>query len=202
MNPVTAPPNYELSQLTAFMKAETKTLGTVQIMIGICTFLLGIVLSTDYLSPLVLSGITLWGSFLFLSSGALSVAAANNSNSCVVKAALGLNVASAVVAGLALILLVADMIYVYSDTRNLVRVSLMTHKVQSLLYGINGVLFIFSLLELIISICPSVFACKDTCYTETTGLSVRYVTIPKPDSDAAAQVAVNSSSIEGGQDRW
>ncbi|XP_053354288.1 membrane-spanning 4-domains subfamily A member 8-like [Clarias gariepinus] len=157
MNPVTAPPNYQLptSQFTAFMKAETKTLGTVQIMIGIWTFLLGIVLSTDYLSPLVLSGITLWGSLLFISSGALSVAAANNSYSCVVKSALGLNVASAVVAGFAIILLVADMIFVYSDTRHLRN-------------GINGVLLIFSLLELIISICTSVFACKATCYTETT----------------------------------
>ncbi|KAF5896771.1 membrane-spanning 4-domains subfamily A member 4A-like, partial [Clarias magur] len=157
MTPVTAPPNYQLSQLTSFMKAEPKTLGTVQIMIGVWTFLLGIVLSTYYLSPGTLSGITLWGSLLFISSGALSVATANNSNSCVMKAAMGLNAASAVAAGLALILLAVDLILgsIHSYTMHL-------------LNGINGVLFIFSLLELNISICTFVFACKATCYTETT----------------------------------
>ncbi|KAF5896772.1 membrane-spanning 4-domains subfamily A member 4A-like, partial [Clarias magur] len=171
MNPVTAPPNYQLSQLTAFMKGEPKALGTVQIMIGVWTFLFGIVLSTFSLSPGIISGITLWGSLLFISSGALSVAAANNSNSCVVKAALGMNVVSAVAAAIALILFVADMIFgsiltpwchgcYYNSNYSC------DYSTVHLWNGIYGVLFVFSLLEFIISICTSCFACKATCCTE------------------------------------
>ncbi|XP_053354289.1 membrane-spanning 4-domains subfamily A member 4A-like [Clarias gariepinus] len=172
MNPVTAP-NHQLSQLTAFMKGEPKALGTVQIMIAIWTFLFGIVLSTFSLSPGIISGITLWGSLIFISSGALSVAAANNSNSCVVKAALGMNVVSAVAAAIALSLFVVDMLFgsIFRPWCHHYYYESSYHCGYSTVYlwnGIYGVLFVFSLLEFIISICTSVFACKATCCTETT----------------------------------
>ncbi|XP_053353656.1 membrane-spanning 4-domains subfamily A member 4A-like [Clarias gariepinus] len=172
MNPVTAPPNYQLSQLTAFMKGEPKALGTVQIMIGIWTFLFGIVLSTSSISPGFISGITLLGSLFFISSGALSVAAANKSNSCVVKAALGMNVVSAVAAGLALSLFVMDMLYgsTFMPCRRYYYGSNYHcgYSTEHLWNGIYGVLFVFFLLEFIISISTSGFACKATCCTETT----------------------------------
>ncbi|KAM9483017.1 membrane-spanning 4-domains subfamily A member 4A-like [Clarias gariepinus] len=153
MNPVTAPPNYQLSQLTAFMKGEPKALGTVQIMIGIWTFLFGIVLSTSSISPGFISGITLLGSLF-------------------VKAALGMNVVSAVAAGLALSLFVMDMLYgsTFMPCRRYYYGSNYHcgYSTEHLWNGIYGVLFVFFLLEFIISISTSGFACKATCCTETT----------------------------------
>ncbi|XP_060774071.1 membrane-spanning 4-domains subfamily A member 8-like isoform X3 [Neoarius graeffei] len=96
-----------------------------------------------------------------ISSGSLSVAAVNHSNSCLVKAPLVMNVFSALVAGITLILLTIDMIFImdwcyYSDYNGYPSCNSIRH----LLYSIHGVLFVFSLLELIISICTSAFACN------------------------------------------
>ncbi|KAF4080270.1 hypothetical protein AMELA_G00168480 [Ameiurus melas] len=174
MTPVTAPADTRISRRTTFLKGEPKELGIVQIMIGIMTLLFGIVLTSLTVSPAIISGITLWGSLIFISSGALSVAAANNYNSCVVKVSLGMNIFSAVVAGLTFILFPVDMLYGssfillcrhYSYDRYYMCDSASLHMWN----GIYGVLLTFSLLEFIISICTSVFACKViTCCSETT----------------------------------
>ncbi|XP_060774072.1 membrane-spanning 4-domains subfamily A member 4D-like [Neoarius graeffei] len=168
MTPVTAPADTQLSQCRVFLKGEPKALGIVQIMIGVMTFLFGIILTTSYLTVMTISGITLWGSLIVISSGSLSVAAVNHSNSCLVKASLVMNVFSALVAGITLILLIIDMIFFmdrcyYSDYNGYPSCNSIRH----LRYGIYGVLFVFSLLELIISICTSAFACNTTCCTQT-----------------------------------
>ncbi|XP_060774068.1 membrane-spanning 4-domains subfamily A member 4A-like isoform X2 [Neoarius graeffei] len=164
MTPVTAPADAQLSQCRVFLKGEPKALGIVQIMIGVMTFLFGIILTTSYFTVMTISGIsriTLWGSLIVISSGSLSVAAVNHSNSCLVKAPLVMNVFSALVAGITLILLTIDMIFImdwcyYSDYNGYPSCNSIRH----LLYSIHGVLFVFSLLELIISICTSAFACN------------------------------------------
>ncbi|XP_016348827.1 membrane-spanning 4-domains subfamily A member 4A-like [Sinocyclocheilus anshuiensis] len=94
--------------LKGFLKAQPKALGTVQIMIGVMVFLLGILHTTNfykYSAIVVYSGITYWGSFIYISAGSLSVAAQKKLNPCVVKASLGMNVVSAVTAGLAIVLM-------------------------------------------------------------------------------------------------
>ncbi|XP_026789310.3 membrane-spanning 4-domains subfamily A member 4A [Pangasianodon hypophthalmus] len=193
MTPVTAPADTRLSRCTAYLKGEPKALGTVQIMIGTTIFLFGIILTSFALTPGIISGIALWGSLIFISSGALSVAAANHYSSCVVKASLGMNVFSAVAAAFAVILFSVDMAlgvmfipwcrtynsgrynsdhynsdhyysgHYYSDSYYRCN-----HTILSMWHGIYGVLVAFSLLEFIISICTSAFACKATCCTETT----------------------------------
>uniref|UniRef100_A0A8C2D2L0 Membrane-spanning 4-domains, subfamily A, member 17C.1 n=1 Tax=Cyprinus carpio TaxID=7962 RepID=A0A8C2D2L0_CYPCA len=73
--------------LKGFLKAQPKALGTVQIMIGVMVFLLGIVLTANFYifsTISVISGITIWGSFIYISTGSLSVAAQNKLHPCVV----------------------------------------------------------------------------------------------------------------------
>ncbi|KTF88260.1 hypothetical protein cypCar_00011608, partial [Cyprinus carpio] len=73
--------------LKGFFKAQPKALGTVQIMIGVMVFLLGIVLTANFYifsTISVISGITIWGSFIYISTGSLSVAAQNKLHPCVV----------------------------------------------------------------------------------------------------------------------
>ncbi|KAK2857404.1 hypothetical protein Q7C36_005323 [Tachysurus vachellii] len=194
MTPVTAPADSRLFQYSAFLKGEPKALGTVQIMIGSLNFLFGIVLSLLIVTPMVISGITLWGSLVFISSGALSVATAKKHNPCMVNTSLGMNVFSAVVAGVLIILLSVDMLFLsfsiylcehdYSfrdySSRDYSSRDYSSHhypsyyssyrcqrRVQSM-YGLYGVLLVFAVLEFIISICTSSFACKATCCSTTT----------------------------------
>ncbi|XP_059403161.1 membrane-spanning 4-domains subfamily A member 12-like [Carassius carassius] len=99
---------YHNTGLKGFLKAQPKALGTVQIITGVMVFLLGIVLTANLFrfgSIVVFSGITYWGSFIYISTGSLSVAAQNKLHLCVVKASLGMNVISAITAALSIFLI-------------------------------------------------------------------------------------------------
>ncbi|ROI52206.1 Membrane-spanning 4-domains subfamily A member 12 [Anabarilius grahami] len=110
---------YHNTALKGFFKAQPKALGTVQIMIGVMIFLLGIVLTANVIqfgTLYVISGITYWGSFIYISAGSLSVAAQNKLHPCVRYG-----------------------------------------------WGIIGIMMVLSILQFIISICISGFACRATC---------------------------------------
>ncbi|XP_077094313.1 uncharacterized protein LOC143746389 [Siphateles boraxobius] len=77
-------------------------------MIRVVVFFLGVLLTiNDYNYPaiLVYSGITYWGSCIFIIAGSLSVAGQDKLHPSVVKASLGMNVFSAITAGLAILLM-------------------------------------------------------------------------------------------------
>ncbi|XP_036425578.1 membrane-spanning 4-domains subfamily A member 4A-like [Colossoma macropomum] len=158
--------------LKKLLKGEPKALGTVQIMIGIMTLLFGII-RTVYVPRIgVYRGVTYWGSCLYITSGSLSVAAGKKADNCVVIGSLVMNIISAVAAGVAIVLLSFDMFFQlkrsyyhscsYNDSYRddyLCEASIWWWGQSG---GISGVLLVFSLLEFIISICTSVFACKAT----------------------------------------
>ncbi|XP_077095552.1 membrane-spanning 4-domains subfamily A member 4A-like [Siphateles boraxobius] len=168
-----------------FLKAQPEALGTVQIMTGVMVFLFGIVRTTDvYNFPAVslFSGITYWGSLVNISAGALSVAAQNKLNPCVVKSSLVMNVLSAVTAGLAILLIPMD-IGLGSETmkyQSCPKTYDRTEDVMCLKFerndlGILGILLVFSILQFIISICISAFACKATSNNDFTVVDVALI---------------------------
>ncbi|KAJ8354663.1 hypothetical protein SKAU_G00222300 [Synaphobranchus kaupii] len=146
--------------LGQLLKGEPKALGTVQIMIGVMEILLGIIMAVtaDSIanSLSLLCGIVFWGSLIYISSGALTVAANNKLNKYLVRGALGMNIFSAIAAGLTIITLSVDLflldIIVYYN-----------HPCQAWAQGMKGVLLVFSILEIIVSICVSAFACRAVC---------------------------------------
>ncbi|CAM4650950.1 unnamed protein product [Leuciscus chuanchicus] len=192
--------------LTGFFKAQPKALGTVQIMIGVVVFLLGIVHTSVFDYPIryphlsLISGITYWGSLIFISAGSLSVAAQNKLHLCVVKASLIVNVFSAITAGIVIVLMSIEIGIISSGRRrydydydgsSFSDYYLMVLNVQyyinviSLFFiffiylfiarydlGISGIMLVFSITQFIISICISGFACKVTCNRGSTVVNV------------------------------
>ncbi|XP_056310577.1 membrane-spanning 4-domains subfamily A member 8-like [Danio aesculapii] len=153
-----------LQGIQLFLRGQPKALGTVQIMIGVLTFLLGIV-CTSYGNYFFLnSGAFYWGSLICIAAGSLSIAAENKINSpaglCLVKASLGMNIFSAIAAGISIIALSVNMALgsIYRNCKDFY-----CYDYKALLLRVSGVLLVFAILELIISICLSVFACKVTC---------------------------------------
>ncbi|XP_072539498.1 membrane-spanning 4-domains subfamily A member 4A-like [Salminus brasiliensis] len=169
LNRVTAPPG----KLEKFLKTHPKVVGAVQIMIGIINFLFGIVLTVSTTVVSVYSGIFYWGSVIYIIAGSLTVAAENNLNSCLVKGSLAMNVVSAVITLPAIILLALDAILNEPCYQNYDYYFCINF--QSQIAGVCGVLLVLSLLQSVISICISAFACKAICCTEP---SVPAVTMP------------------------
>ncbi|XP_039511974.1 membrane-spanning 4-domains subfamily A member 8-like [Pimephales promelas] len=189
---------YPNTALTGFSKAQPKALGTVQIVIGVVNFMFGIVrttfLSKDHPVIIVKSGITYWGSLFYVSGGSLSVAAQNKLHPCVVKASLGMNVINAITAGISIVLMSIEIVFSslfyencyyngynhgygrndgsnYFGKYNFKEICLNLQKYD---LGISGILLVFSILQFIISICISGFACKATCKkdSQTTVVNV------------------------------
>ncbi|XP_053540009.1 membrane-spanning 4-domains subfamily A member 12 [Ictalurus punctatus] len=167
-----------LGPLRKFLKGEPKALGTVQIMIGLLTILLGIVMAVYPQNISVYSGVMFWGSLLHITAGSLAVSASNKLNACVVKGAMVVNIFSTIAAGIAIIMLSLDLVIgpyrfcLFNGCGNdFIAVSRTS--------GIIGVLLVFSLLQFTISIAISAFTCKATCTNEPT-LNIVNV-VPNPE---------------------
>ncbi|XP_036427250.1 membrane-spanning 4-domains subfamily A member 4A-like [Colossoma macropomum] len=195
INTVTSGPG----PLQKFLKSQPQALGTVQIMIGIITFLFGIVLSVVEPMISVYSGVVYWGSLFYIITGSLTVAAEKNLHPCLVKGSLGMNVVNAIIAATSFILLLMDFIvYRYGPCYDYHYGSYNCDEVYrrflTRTFGISGVLLVLSLLQFIISIFISAFGCKATCCTEPV---VSVVTVAP--SYAACCSMVNPFQTHSGQ---
>ncbi|XP_044030598.1 membrane-spanning 4-domains subfamily A member 4D-like isoform X2 [Siniperca chuatsi] len=155
-----------------FSKGRPLVLGTVQIMIGLMVLLFGIAMAINADTLGVYSGIFMWGALCYITAGSLTVAAGKSFNRCLVNGALAVSVAAAVVSCTATILYALDatglMIQCYgSDSwKNY------CYPYVIRMQGVSGVLAVFHLLELIVSVTVTGFACNATCNCNTEKPSI------------------------------
>ncbi|XP_036418012.1 membrane-spanning 4-domains subfamily A member 4D-like [Colossoma macropomum] len=149
---------YTVGPLRKFLKGKPKLLGSVQITIGLVKLLLGIAMIFDSPRFIVFGGIVFGCALMYIISGSLAVSASKNLHRCVVTGALVMNVISIITAAITITVLLLLLVIVQwcrpSDYS------------CSVIFEIAVVLVICSIIQFIISICVSVFACKATCSDE------------------------------------
>uniref|UniRef100_A0A8C5SGW6 Uncharacterized protein n=1 Tax=Laticauda laticaudata TaxID=8630 RepID=A0A8C5SGW6_LATLA len=154
--------------LERFLKAEIKVLGAIQIMIGMIHIGFGAVslclFPFYYLTLSGIGGYPFWGGIFFISSGSVCVAAENNPKHALVKSSVGLNVTSAVMALIGIILYLCELIFSSGFMRYQYESSLdAAERLQGVGYGLSSVLLLFSLLEFCIAVSLAHFGCQACC---------------------------------------
>ncbi|KAK2499010.1 hypothetical protein MC885_000855, partial [Smutsia gigantea] len=148
------------------LKEEAKILGGIQIMIGAMHIGFGIILGLmnivyrevlGFASLTFISGYPFWGGISFIIAGALSISAAKQSFSSLIKSSLGLNIVGAIFAFIGIILLLVD-VSINGDPRQDYW-AVLSGK------GISGILIIFSILEFCITCTTAHFANQATTNT-------------------------------------
>ncbi|XP_032139168.1 membrane-spanning 4-domains subfamily A member 8-like isoform X1 [Sapajus apella] len=166
---------------------EGKTLGAIQIIIGLVHISLGSTLATlllgQYVSISFYGGYPFWGGIWFIISGSLSVAAENQPSSyCLLSGSLGLNIVSAISSAVGVLLLIADLSIPHPDDNP---------NYYPYAWGVNpgiaisSVLLIFSFLELAIACTSSHFGCQLLCCQPS---NVGQVSVIYPNVNAANPV--------------
>ncbi|XP_072494847.1 membrane-spanning 4-domains subfamily A member 4A-like isoform X1 [Notamacropus eugenii] len=182
--------------LRKFLKGEPKALGVIQIMIGLMNFSLGNILDHTFLNQigqpfLFHSGYTFWGPAFFILSGSLSIAAENRTTKGLVKSSLGLNIVSVLVSGMGIYLLLGSLGNIYSIYQHYTTEPDVYPVGFSILFGINGLLLVFTFLEFIIAITLAGFGCPATCCNQGE------VTILMPFSPYMQEVPTAETPKEG-----
>ncbi|XP_076869781.1 membrane-spanning 4-domains subfamily A member 4A-like isoform X1 [Brachyhypopomus gauderio] len=183
--------------LKKFLKGKPKALGIVQVMVGVISFQLFIVLSSVEYGVFLQSGFLIWGPLIYLIAGIISIIAESKPSSGMVKASIAVNVISAVTAGIGIIMLAMDLAssqfsyYTWNYTCGIYYFE----NTYRLKYGIEGVLILLTVFQFIISLCIAGFGCNAVCWTETVVPEVHiYATAS---SVSTANINTNKPDISG-----
>uniref|UniRef100_W5MRD5 Uncharacterized protein n=1 Tax=Lepisosteus oculatus TaxID=7918 RepID=W5MRD5_LEPOC len=147
------------SSLKRFQKGEPKALGVVQIMVGQLILILGVFMIFQR-SLSVYTGVPFWGPMAYITSGALSIAADKKLKPSLVKAALSMNIVSAVGAGISIIVNFLQILFDHSYYTTLIHLQFDSHP------AITGSALILSVLEFCVAISSSVYGCKAVCNSD------------------------------------
>uniref|UniRef100_A0A8C3FBS6 Uncharacterized protein n=1 Tax=Chrysemys picta bellii TaxID=8478 RepID=A0A8C3FBS6_CHRPI len=146
----------QMGMTERFLKAQSKTLGAIQILIGLMHIGFG-GLSAAFIQTYIpisfMGGYPFWGGLSFVISGSLSIAAENHQNTCPVSS-LGMNIISAIFSAIGIILFLTELI--------------INANYSSSGLGIAVLLLLFTILEFSIAVSTSYFACLAICYTPNT----------------------------------
>ncbi|XP_054828037.1 membrane-spanning 4-domains subfamily A member 15-like isoform X1 [Eublepharis macularius] len=155
-------PNHQVGLREKLYKAETKTLGAIQIIIGMIHIGFGgvsvVIHRMAYVPFATVAGYPFWGGLFFIVSGSLSVAAEKHQDICLVKRSVGMNITSAVMAAFGVVLYITDLAinplyYYFSYDSTFLR---------SAGLGLSVMLLLFSVLEFCITVWTTYSGCQAT----------------------------------------
>ncbi|XP_033029455.1 membrane-spanning 4-domains subfamily A member 12-like [Lacerta agilis] len=146
---------------------ETKTLGVVQIMIGLVHIGFGavsLVLVHDsmyrYLVFAAVGGYPFWAGLFFIISGSLAVSVEKYLNTSMVKCCVGMNITSSIMALVGIVLYLTELcLNHYSPTLAIYSREL-SHQIGT---GLGVLLFLFTSLEFCIAVSTAHFGCLAVC---------------------------------------
>ncbi|XP_007252217.3 membrane-spanning 4-domains subfamily A member 4D [Astyanax mexicanus] len=180
-----------------FLKVQPTALGAIQIIVGLVSFAFGVITTLNPIFSGTVAGILLVGSLLYIVVGCLSIAAVNTHCSRLMLICQRLNVASAVIASIAVIFIPMEFrsftdyppcnFPPYSEKCEAYR------RFRNQVNGVHGVLLVFSVLQLIISIC--ITTC--TCCTKPTAPAASAASAPP--SYTSCYTMSNSLQTHNGQ---
>ncbi|XP_066489758.1 membrane-spanning 4-domains subfamily A member 8-like isoform X2 [Tiliqua scincoides] len=176
--------------LEKLLEVETKTLGAIQIILGLIHIGLGgvsIVLHPPRYIPLAAySGYPFWSGIFFIVSGSLSVSTEKHLNFSLVKCAVGMNITSAVMALIGIGVQIAELAINSPE-----RFHISDHYGLSLWYSRTGIcvlLLLFTILEFCITVSTAHFGCEATCCK--TDPTIAFVPYPVAGSAPPAEVMI------------
>lgn len=146
-----------------FLKVQPTALGAVQIIIGLVSFVFGVIMTVDPNLSGTVAGILLVGSPLYIVVGSLSIAAVNTLSSRLMLICQRLNAVSAIIAAVAVIFIPMEF-RSYTDYPPCNFPPLFAkceayQRFRNQVNGVHGVLLVFSLLQLIVAICITTCTC-------------------------------------------
>ncbi|XP_077175099.1 membrane-spanning 4-domains subfamily A member 15-like [Paroedura picta] len=165
------PLNHEVGLREKLQKAESKTLGAIQIIIGLVHIGFGSVSVADhrqqYVGLATLAGYPFWGGLFFIASGSLSVSAEKYQTILLVKRSVGMNITSAGMALIGMALYISGFIakssyYYYYSYDSASQWSV----------GLEVLLFMFSSLEFCITVWTAHFWCQTTTFNSDMDMMV------------------------------
>ncbi|XP_004437839.1 PREDICTED: membrane-spanning 4-domains subfamily A member 12 [Ceratotherium simum simum] len=184
---------------TSKFKEEGKTLGAIQIVIGLMHIGFGIILGLicltyknvifgAFASLAFIGGYPFWGGVSFIITGSLSVSASKQFSPGLIKGSLGMNLVSAIFVLFGLILLLIDVNINGIPNQNYWALVFGT--------GISGMLIIFSLLEFCIACTTAFFASHAIINTSWSVLAIPnvYATSPLPPWSSSAPPRIDGHS--------
>ncbi|XP_074837445.1 membrane-spanning 4-domains subfamily A member 4A-like [Carettochelys insculpta] len=164
--------------LRKFYQGEPLALGITQILTSVMLIAFGIILLMADNHHLVSMdvGTPVWMGSLFIISGSLSVAAAKKPKISLVKAMLAMNIISAVLSGVGIILhsLSFVMYYPYRFCdwdQGSMSCAPASQVPMDTIYGVAMILLVFTILEFCVSISSAAFGCRTICrdsYSDTS----------------------------------
>ncbi|XP_055989542.1 membrane-spanning 4-domains subfamily A member 18, partial [Sorex fumeus] len=159
--------SFSTFDLKKFTVEEAKTLGTIQILIGLMHIFSAVNYWMYTANILGNSGYLIWGGIAFVVSGSLSVWIAKDPNPCVVNVSVGANIISAICSLLGICITITDLI------------NINRRFICTCTFTVSPTIFPFSLLEFILTCAVSFWGFKDVCWNQV------WISRPEPGTASA-----------------
>ncbi|XP_007497637.1 membrane-spanning 4-domains subfamily A member 5 [Monodelphis domestica] len=161
-----------------FLATEMRIMGAIQVLFGLMNFCFGAVFIFTHVSPyprfpfIFITGYPFWGSAFFINSGSLLIAFERRTTKLLGQISLVANTFSSVVAIAGIVLLSFSLVLDNHYLCGYVGGGDLCEGITVILTGILGMMMVFAVLELLISLSYSMFRHNLTCAESENWFSI------------------------------